>query len=463
MQLERARLNSEEAGVAGWISSNDVALFTVVLILVIAIFLQANLHKRIGENGRLESQNETLTKENKSTFAQIAILQRYRKTLDEQLLASSASLDRAQESIATEIAERAKLNTLRDDLQKQLAAATEKLADLQTALSELQKETDEKLKAKESELADAMEKAESDAKAMTELARQRDLLNALATELRERVRVVESKLDQSDTNIVAVEKEKTQLSETVKLLRQMVAASEKNLTTANERIEVAGESEKLLNLQVAALQAQMKNLLAREKEMQEQLVERQAERKKVSKKLIGLRGAMRRVAILVDSSGSLAEEEGRWENVREIVMTWLEHLEVDECVLVVFSSSVTTYPEDGGLFTVRGQLGQKNRTLLKQVLAERKPGGWTNTVGAFETAYNYDSIDTVVLFTDGSPTKPKSGAFNPEAAERIYALCSRHKDIPINTVGVGDYFKDQELSTFLRRLADLSGGTFLGR
>ena len=52
--------------------------------------------------------------------------------------------------------------------------------------------------------------------------------------------------------------------------------------------------------------------------------------------------------------------------------------------------------------------------------------------------------------------------FDPQIAEQIYQLCGEHTDIPINTVGLGDYF-DRDMGTFLRNLARLTGGTFRGR
>ena len=37
MHLEKITTRSSEAGLAGWIASNDATLFTVVLVMVIAV------------------------------------------------------------------------------------------------------------------------------------------------------------------------------------------------------------------------------------------------------------------------------------------------------------------------------------------------------------------------------------------------------------------------------------------
>jgi hypothetical protein len=91
-----------------------------------------------------------------------------------------------------------------------------------------------------------------------------------------------------------------------------------------------------------------------------------------------------------------------------------------------------------------------------------EPGGWTNTLEAFKKAYEYEGIDTILLFSDGAPTAPDSGVFEANVASQIYQLCREHPDVPVNTVGLGNYF-DVELSTFLRSVARISGGTFRGR
>jgi hypothetical protein len=68
----------------------------------------------------------------------------------------------------------------------------------------------------------------------------------------------------------------------------------------------------------------------------------------------------------------------------------------------------------------------------------------------------------MILFSDGAPTNPNLGRFDQGVANEIYALCRQHEKIPVNTVGLGNYF-DQDLGTFLRTVANITGGTFLGR
>ena len=60
MQLEKATSTNSEAGLAGWISSNDVTLFTMVLVVIVAMFLHGKLLRGQGENKVLDEENETL-------------------------------------------------------------------------------------------------------------------------------------------------------------------------------------------------------------------------------------------------------------------------------------------------------------------------------------------------------------------------------------------------------------------
>lgn len=195
---------------------------------------------------------------------------------------------------------------------------------------------------------------------------------------------------------------------------------------------------------------------------QESRVLREAE-PGLHRELVGLKGKMQRVAIIFDTSGSMGTD-GRWEHARDVVRTWLEHLAIGECVLVLFSDDARVFPEDGTFLDVRGPAGDANRKRLLDKIRHTKPEGRTNTLLALQMAYRYANLDTIILFTDGEPNSPSSSSdkFDPEVAERIYALCRQHQNIPINTVGLGNYFRPQ-LSSFLMKVAQDTDGSFLGR
>jgi hypothetical protein len=151
----------------------------------------------------------------------------------------------------------------------------------------------------------------------------------------------------------------------------------------------------------------------------------------------------------------------RWAEAQEIAAKWLQHLNVQQCVLIVYSSTVHTFPEDGSLADLRGANGKAKRDSLLQHVKAVSPGGWTNTYDALRTAYQYD-IDAILLFSDGAPSESSTGVFDPAAAKKIYDLSRAHPKIPVHTIGLGNYF-DQNASTFLMSLAKISNGTFRGK
>jgi hypothetical protein len=151
-------------------------------------------------------------------------------------------------------------------------------------------------------------------------------------------------------------------------------------------------------------------------------------------------------------------QKGRWEEVQRIALTWLDHLDVDECVLIVFSSGVATFPADGSLLRVRGTDVPPARSPAG-VPKVRQARSWTFTLAAMRLAYRYRSIRSS-CFRRHAPTYETVSRFNAQAAEQIYALCRQHADIPIARHGLG--LLRPRFSTFLRTTAQLTGGTFVG-
>src|SRR3954471_10073844 len=71
MQLEKVTSRSGQAALAGWISSNDVTLFTTVLIMAIAIFLHARLSKGAKENVQITKEKRTLAQRLDATASEL--------------------------------------------------------------------------------------------------------------------------------------------------------------------------------------------------------------------------------------------------------------------------------------------------------------------------------------------------------------------------------------------------------
>ena len=103
MQLEKASTNTGEAGMAGWISTNDVTLFTMVLVVLIALLLNSNLLKK---SKQLDSTSAQLGQ----TKEELGSTQDERDSLDAELASRSLSLKQTREKLRLTQEDRDQLN-----------------------------------------------------------------------------------------------------------------------------------------------------------------------------------------------------------------------------------------------------------------------------------------------------------------------------------------------------------------
>jgi uncharacterized coiled-coil DUF342 family protein len=459
MHLEKATHRSSEAGLAGWIASNDATLFTMVLVVVIAIFLHAKLLKGARESLQLSGDKKTLAEELASTASEL-------DAVGELLEETSEKLQLTQEQ--------------RDQLQQQLVGKLDKITQLNARLDAL-----------------LAEKGELESQRAS-LAMEQSMLSSANETLRGRLDAISSQLEQKVAALEQAERERDRLKKQADELDGIVVALKKRLGELN--IDLAETQEqaaaalsasenkvKELVTQVAAGDKQAEEYLAQLKraaelfqhlkaenlQLHEALTEAEQKRQlelleegRNNRALVGLKGPLERVAIVFDASGSMRQALGpgqgdRWAEAQAIAATWLSHLNVHECVLIVFSTDVRTFPAGGSFVDLRGEGGKAGRQSLLEHLRGVTPGGATNTFDAMQKAYEYD-VDTILLFSDGAPSKATTGLFDAAIAEQIYALCGQHPNIPVNTIGLGNYF-DEDLSTFLRTVARITGGTFRGQ
>lgn len=464
MHLERVTSRSSEAGVAGWIASNDVTLFTMVLVMVIAIFLHSKLNKGVLEQEILADQNTAVT----ATLAATA----------EELDDARDLLEKTKERLSLTQAER-------DALQLQLVEKLTALTDLNAKLDVLVADKGDLTRQRQTLL------SEKDALAKEKLALEGDRDSAAASNatLRSRLDVLSAQLAEKIAALEAIEAQRDRLTKQADELNSIVTALKQRLEEMNVDLKMAKEKaeENATELQakVAAGDQQAEKYLAdlrRATEMLESLkLEKQqlqnelseTERKRQAellaeaennRELVGLKGSLRKVAIILDASGSMRQTGNggadRWVEAQQIAATWLKHLNVQECVLIVYSTEVRTFPADGSLADLRGEPGAAKREQLLQQLQSIAPGGWTDTLLAMQKAYEYD-VDTILLLSDGAPSKVASGVYQDPLAQQVYQLCREHAQVPVNTIGLGNYF-DKEMSTFLRTVASITGGEFRG-
>jgi hypothetical protein len=473
VHLEKVTSRSGQSALAGWISSNDVTLFTTVLVMAIAMFLHAKMTQGAKDNARITHEKASLA---------------------ERLTAAEGELDSSKDLLNTT---RNKLNLTqeeRDNLRRQLVDKLAAVAALNAKLDALLKDKGVLESQQRSLITDKDSLSKEKAKLLAQqaaLTGDRDSLKNANLSLREKLDLIASQLAEKVAALEQLEMERGRLKKQSDELDTIVAGLKQRLEKLNiDLTDTRTQSQtrvKDLESQLAQSHKTAEEYLARlkratdlfeglkvekhelEQRYTKEALEHQAallEESRNNRELVGLTGRLERVAILFDASGSMrkATTSGtgdRWAEAQQIAATWLQHLNVQRCVLIVFSSDVRTFPEDGSLADLRGAEGKSKRDSLLQHVKDVTPDGLTNTYDALRKAYQYD-IDSILLFSDGAPSVSSSGIFEPAVAQQIYDLCRAHPSIPIHTVGLGNYF-DQNASTFLMSLAKITNGTFRGQ
>lgn len=491
MRLEQANSQGGEAGgLAGWISTNDVTLFTMVLVVLISLFLNSNLIKRRKENERLDTANKELSANLQVTSAELEETERDRQSLDDLLKSTSGQLtltqrqrDELRQNLERRLSqledlnrrlsaletEKASLESTRATLESDKEKLTTDLAQTRTSLTDTKQSMQQQKLTLEERIAQLTTNLEQLVKTKEDLERAKQSLEAERDRLQKQSNELETIAATLQAQIKASAEEKAALEKTVEDTKVVALAKIRELE------QKAGDETKRADDYLDRLRRAadlFKNLRAEKVTLEEQLSsaelrfrQQTARETVVNRELVGLRGNLRRVAIVFDASGSMKEKGAtggdRWADAQRFASTWLQHLDVDECVLIVFSSDVRTFPANGTMVNIGGETGAEKRAELMAQLQAVEPAGWTNTLDALRKAYTYQDLDTIILFSDGAPTNANSGRFDPQVAEQIYALCRQHPNIPINTIGLGNYF-DQNLATFLRTVAEITNGTFRG-
>jgi hypothetical protein len=187
------------------------------------------------------------------------------------------------------------------------------------------------------------------------------------------------------------------------------------------------------------------------------LADAQKKLKAAQATLVGIKGDMKAVVFVFDTSGSMSEG-GRFDEYRSMLGQWIEGLDFERFNVVQFSTDVRPWKR----FLVDGSTG--NRAAARQFMDGFQPSGVTNTFEALRTAMAYEGVDTIVLMSDGAPWLGEDGPTPEEEIQRVleWARTNNTTGVTVNTVAMGNYF-EQAYGAFLQRLAHDNNGMFIGR
>lgn len=189
--------------------------------------------------------------------------------------------------------------------------------------------------------------------------------------------------------------------------------------------------------------------------------------KKDDRSLFGIKLTYQRILFLFDRSGSIVQNN--WKDViigtcREI----LEHCEVEEFAIIAFSSDMRYFPPRRGLMWAGNEENKKKAVdWLKSGI---EFGGTTHIHEALKIAYEeYGRLDAIFLITDGLPTAPNRTTqdIEREIIRYIERQVADKVTTKITTIAIGyppaEAQQYAAIYKYLHRIADLTGGQYLGR
>jgi hypothetical protein len=246
---------------------------------------------------------------------------------------------------------------------------------------------------------------------------------------------------------------------------EAAAASAKSALASSEQGRMSAEAA------VAAAEARAKNAEADAEQARRQAkasAEASKESGDIRQELLGIPGELHNTVFVIDRSSSMLKE-GRWEDTKKTIQTWVKYLPVQRAALVLFGDGIRVIPTSLG---AEGPLKPDGRELpmvteelrqvMQQELENMGPSGGTPTYAALRRAMDFKDLDAIILFTDGDPDATAAGA-DPfeEVVQLVRDWHASHPAGRVHVVGIGDYFK-QTSRNFLRGVAAAGAGAFIG-
>jgi predicted nucleic acid-binding Zn-ribbon protein len=423
----------------------------MALILVFAFYQNKAVKERAKQQAAIDASQARITqleKENKALAIDKAELDR-EKAANKKLQKDNDDLDRrVRELAAANQTLEQQLKGQPSDVAKALQQEKDKNRDLTAKNAELNEEIaalkteNEKLKTDKSSLEERLQTLMAENKSLqkdrdswrNKYAALEALSNRNIDDVQKVVEGLMAKLEDANTRIGDLEASNAEL-------RKKLDAFEQDQTA------------KVLQEQVDALKKE-------KDELEVSIRELRKESGRVSRDMIDIKGTLEKVVCIVDCSSSMLYEK-KWDVTKKIIGTWISHLPIQKLLLITYNNEVAVYKDD--------YIDVDDPNLLACLTYLEKdvrPQGYSDTYSALKKAYDYHP-DTIILFTDGSPNrtdKTSKKDVDLKQMKMIEELVAKEENrkIPINIIGFGDYFS-QSIGNHIRRVTDLTEGTFIGR
>ncbi|MEE9271853.1 MAG: hypothetical protein V3U57_01080 [Robiginitomaculum sp.] len=170
--------------------------------------------------------------------------------------------------------------------------------------------------------------------------------------------------------------------------------------------------------------------------------------------ILGLATSKKKIAIVVDMSGSMDEHTGA---VIAAVNEVLDQMEPDYSFVIMGYRGGPTYdmfPRSGRMTSASAARLSEARHFVAGM--PRRFGGGTPTQNALVRALNLKP-EAIILMSDGAPDDGEPGLI-------IKKITTRNRGkTEIHTVAIGNYTQNRNLTLFLQELALSNNGDFVGR
>lgn len=437
----------------GWVGVADSLIGGLVLFLVVALAAASQLN----------------TANTQLTAAQTQLAEKSKRVdeVENELLAVKRKASELQN-------EQQKVVALLKSLEEEREKLKKKESDFITQLSKLER----RLKVAEVESTEARASVVRLTKAFDELKKAENGLKLQIDKLKSKADIIDIIVKDFDISekeiIIKIRQIKASCKELVELrtrqkvldkILELLRTKDNEVLAKLESLKTEWESAKIQWDKEIKLDRKLySDLVQKAKELEElrESLKRRPKAEAVHAKLLSIKGSLKKVVIILDFSGSMIMSRGsgqknRWAIAKEYIDDVCKYLDMEECVLIVFSNDAKVYGRNNTtLNTIPGspafeddklkrvwssydtkrllredekmilfQLGQltdddkktlnelrpfrlggetNDRDLLNNLVAKLpNPNGATNTMKALNIAFRIEGVTNILLFTDGEP------------------------------------------------------------
>jgi hypothetical protein len=329
------------------------------------------------------------------------------------------------------------------------------------SLKKQQSKSEQQLAVVRGELEDTKRNLAGASAAATKTQKERDALEIRIKDLQAQLLTLKDRQVKADMNTIA-------LAQEAERLRTEAAGTAREY--GKLKLAMEGKDRDLSRLKMEAAEAEKAKGIAENRIRQEAIAGGQA----AASDVLGFKGRFKNVVFIIDISHSMTHvtdparpghqnadfRPERWNKTKQEILTWAGNLPMKTLRVVLFHTKVTAHPGKGEFYPMEGADRSRSVAAIETVLKKVTPDLATNTLDALAEAYKYPGVDTMILFTDGRPQV--KGRKTDDVIADVQRLVRQHPNIPVNVVGIGEYF-EKSFADFLRDIAGTTGGEFIGR